>query len=87
MVRTALEAFKEPAGSDEFFNAAGAAAIKMIDLDRVAVLNKQAGEWVCRTQSFRASSNSVSASQRDFSRTLLDKMEEAAKTIIMEPDS
>jgi adenylate cyclase len=87
LVRTALEAFKQPAGSDGFFDAAGAAAIKMIDLDRVAVLHKTDIHWICRSQAFNAMTDSTLAGGREFSQTLLSKMVEAGKTMIMEPGS
>lgn len=85
LVRTALEAFKEPPGSKEFFAAAGRAAIQMIDLDRVAVLRKEDGEWMCRALSFRQGLNESRAAAREFSQTLLSKMEAAGKTMIVDP--
>lgn len=87
LVRTALEAFKQPAGSDGFFDAAGAAAIKMIDLDRVAVLHRNEAQWICRSQAFSPSVDSEDAGLRQFSHTLLWKMVETGRTIIKEPRS
>ncbi len=86
LVRTVLEAFKAPPGSDECFSAAGTAAIKMIDLDRVAVLFKTGDQWICRTQSFRKGTSPSHAENRPFSQSLLTNMELAAKTMIMEPE-
>ncbi len=86
LVRTVLQAFKAPPGSDECFNAAGTAAIKMIDLDRVAVLFKTGDKWTCRTQSFRKGTHISRAENRPFSHSLLSNMESTAKTTIMEPD-
>lgn len=85
LVRTVLEAFKAPSGSDEFFSAAGSAAVKMIDLDRVAILFKQAGDWICRAQSFRPETSSAQAGRKPFSRTLLHEMEANSRTTVMEP--
>lgn len=85
MVRTALEAFKEAPGSEEFFEAAGRAAIRMIDLDRVAVLLKEGGDWTCRAQAFRPGMDQDQAGARHFSRSLLAKMEASGKTTIVEP--
>ncbi len=86
LVRTVLEAFKAPPGSDECFSAAGAAAIKMIDLDRVAVLIKEGKNWRCRTQSFRDMTNPSESSKRPFSQSLLSNMESVARTTVMEPN-
>lgn len=80
LVRAALEAFKEPPGSKEFFDAAGRAAIQMIDLDRVAVLRKEREQWVCRTLCFRPGLEHSRATTRPFSRTLLSQMELNART-------
>lgn len=85
LVQTVLEAFKAPSGSDEFFAAAGNAAVKMVDLDRVAILFKNGDEWICRGQSFRPDGNAAVLGKNTFSRTLLAKMEDAGRTMIMEP--
>ncbi len=85
LVRTALEAFKEPPGSKEFFDAAGRAAIQMIDLDRVAVLGKEDDQWMCRTLSFRPGLDQSRAAARAFSHTLLAKMEENGRTTSVDP--
>lgn len=84
-VRTALEAFKEPPGSKEFFDAAGRAAIQMIDLDRVAVLLKDGNQWVCRTLTFRPGLDQSRAAARDFSQTLLQQMEINGRTTCVAP--
>lgn len=86
LVRTALEAFKEPPGSKAFFDAAGRAAIQMIDLDRVAVLLKDGTQWVCRTLSFRPGLNDqLRAAAREFSQTLLKQMEINGRTTCVAP--
>ncbi len=85
LVRTALEAFKEPPGSKEFFDAAGRAAIQMIDLDRVAVLGKEDDQWMCRTLSFRPGLDQSRAAARAFSNTLLSKMETNGRTTSVDP--
>ncbi len=85
LVRAALEAFREPPGSKEFFDAAGRAAIHMIDLDRVAVLRKDSGEWSCRTLSFRPGLEHSRAATREFSQTLLAQMELNGRTTCVAP--
>ncbi len=85
LVRTALEAFKQPPGSKEFFDAAGHAALQMIDLDRVAVLRKEAEGWVCRTLAFRPGLDQARAAARGFSHTLLTQMEINGRTTSVDP--
>ncbi len=85
LVRAALEAFKEPPGSKEFFDAAGRAAVQMIDLDRVAVLRKDGARWVCRTLSFRPGLDQTRAAAREFSQTLLAQMEINGRTTCVAP--
>ncbi len=85
LVRTALEAFKQPPGSKEFFDAAGHAALQMIDLDRVAVLRKETEGWVCRTLSFRPGLDQARAAARGFSHTLLTQMEINGRTTSVDP--
>jgi adenylate cyclase len=85
LVRTALEAFKQPPGSKEFFDAAGRAALQMIDLDRVAVLRKEHEGWACRTLSFRPGLDQARAAARGFSHTLLTQMEINGRTTSVDP--
>jgi adenylate cyclase len=87
LVRTALEAFKQPPGSKEFFDSAGRAALQMIDLDRVAVLRKEQGEWVCRTLVFRPGLDQSRAAARRFSQALLAQMERNGKTTSVAPQA
>lgn len=87
LVRLALEAFQQPPGSKQFFDAAGRAAIAMIDLDRVAVLRKAGGQWVCRALSIRPGLDPERAAQRHFSQTLLAQMERAGQTTCISPQS
>ena len=85
LVRTALEAFKQPPGSKEFFDAAGQAALQMIGLDRVAVLEKEHGDWVCRTLVFRPGLDQSRAAARRFSQALLAQMELNGRTTSVDP--
>lgn len=85
LVRAALEAFKEPPGSKEFFDAAGRAAMQMIDLDRVAVLRKEHGQWVCRTLFCRPGLDPQRSASRRFSQTLLTQMEHNQRTTCISP--
>ncbi len=86
LVRTALEAFKEPPGSKEFFAAAGRAAIQMIDLDRVAVLLRRGDAWECRALSFRSGLDQSRAAAREFSQTLLKRMAASGQTTCVDPN-
>lgn len=85
LVHTALQAFQQPPGSPEFFASAGDSAIKMIDLDRVAVLIKGEGGWNCRAMSFRPGADEAVLRARSFSQGLLAKLEEEMKTLFVEP--
>ncbi len=85
LVKTALEAFKEPVGSDAFFAAAAVAALQMIEVDRVLVLQKQAGNWLCRSSATSSRIASDGSETPRFSRSLLQKMEAAGKTTVVEP--
>jgi adenylate cyclase len=85
LVRTALFAFQQAPGSEEFFSATGESAIRMIDLDRVAVLTKRDSAWTPRAISFRPGSDETALRRRGFSQSLLAKMEQTVKTMIVEP--
>ncbi len=85
LVRAALTAFQEPPGSEEFFAATGESAIRMIDLDRVAVLTKRENQWHPRVMKYRPGSDEQALRRRGFSQSLLTKMEQSQKTIIIEP--
>ncbi|MEO8270683.1 MAG: adenylate/guanylate cyclase domain-containing protein, partial [Aureliella sp.] len=85
LVHTALEAFKKPPGSKEFFDAASQAALQMIGLDRVAVLRKEQGAWVCRTLVFRPGLDQTRAAARRFSHALLAQMELNGRTTSVDP--
>ncbi len=85
LVHTALEAFKQPPGSKEFFEAAGRAALQMIGLDRVAVLRKEQEAWVCRTLVFRPGLDQSRAAARRFSQALLTQMEINGRTTTVDP--
>ncbi len=82
LVKTALEAFKEPAGSHKFFEAAANAALQILDMDRVLVLRKVGDQWTCRASAARGLSNK---SDDTFSHNLLVKIEQTGKTTVVEP--
>lgn len=85
LVKTTLEAFKQPAGSQEFFEAACQAAIQMIEVDRVLMLQKQTDEWICRSSVVGPDIAIDHFDSSSFSRSLLAEMESSGRTTVVEP--
>ncbi len=86
LIRLALEVVRKAAGSDEFFDAACAAAADMVDLSRVMVLLYENGKWQPRAVKIGLDSR-VDAANVRFSQELVSRVLSTGKTVIYDPSS
>ncbi len=84
LIRLALEVLRKAAGSDEFFDAACAAAADMVDLNRVMVLLYIGGNWQPRAVKMGLETSVDTANVR-FSEDLVSRVLSSGKTVLYDP--